>query len=941
MSLLSRWFKSKTAPAAKVAKATTPTLDQQTPQELATFAAATDNDNVRSEAIARLDYSPELLQLAQNPDSRVHLPARKHLGELLEQGNLTAEQVATDVPNQGDLLALVGFSRAATLAVIATISDPSLLLQLACEGTTTQIRQAAATRITARAQLEQLCKHAQGKDKSVFKIAKQALDAIKADVNLHLEAQAALAQVCEKLEKLARLEADNLFKAKLELLAAEGQPLAAQANAELQRRYTAALDACRQQLTSKAQHLAQQQEQQQEQVALAQQANTFVDTALSDLHQLIAELYALDALTPEQAALYQQQLADLERALAIASGDDIAPTRTHQHFATAHDYASDLLATSARNGTIKQLTQTVSSDADAQASAAYKHLCAQVAAAHRLYPHHVPDAIIAAGTATESWQSRKAQAEQRQKKSVQDIVELTRRGLRAAQQGMVRKARGCYNEAQEKSAALSNLPAGVKNKVDELHQAIERLSDWHDFAVTPKKKELITHMQSLSSSSLNPADLAEKIHALQDEWKELSRGVHQDDEDLWHEFQQAAQLAFAPCKVYFDAQAQTRAANLEKRRELVTQLQTYLTAYDWQAPIWSDVEKTLKVARQEWLSYWPVPRKAAEELQTVFDTLMEQLHQKIKTYQSNNKAAKLEFIEQAKAWVSAEDLPQAIEQAKRLQAQWKTIGKTFAREDQQLWREFRKHCDAIFARRADEIAAVNHERQAQLDQAHELIAQAAHLSEQPAAELVLAEQRVDELKGRFNTLQLPKDKARPLAAELDAVLNRIERKIIAERNRAAIQSWQDLFKLSDSLRQYELAALTQAPSLEQQRDSCRQHLDTSPVLPEGSLDILQRRLTQADELTTDAQPQNQQVLRLLCIRAEILLNQESPPEDRALRMNYLMQQLQQGLGQQEATTESLAYEWISVAAVSDADYQPLFTRFMQALSSDPQVNWQR
>src|SRR5690606_23138924 len=207
------------------------------------------------------------------------------------------------------------------------------------------------------------------------------------------------------------------------------------------------------------------------------------------------------------------------------------------------------------------------------------------------------------------------------------------------------------------------------------------LSDWHEFAVTPKKHALIAQMQSLTDSHLAAADLAEKIHELQDEWKSLSRGVQQDDEALWDAFQQASQLAFAPCKEYFDAQAQAREENLQARRNMIPQLESYLAAYDWTNAVWSDVEKTLKVARHEWQSYWPVPRKAAEALQTGFDALIDELYEEIKEHQRDNKVAKQQLIEQAQTCAPAAELSQAIEQAKRLEAQWKNIAKTFGKED--------------------------------------------------------------------------------------------------------------------------------------------------------------------------------------------------------------------------------------------------------------------
>src|SRR5690606_14457104 len=105
-----------------------------------------------------------------------------------------------------------------------------------------------------------------------------------------LEAQAAIVQICEKLEKLARLEADVLFKAKVELLSTEWIQLAGQATPDLHQRYQAALGACEQQLAARAHDIAQAEEK----VTLDRQASAFVHTAEDDIQQLIAELYAQD-----------------------------------------------------------------------------------------------------------------------------------------------------------------------------------------------------------------------------------------------------------------------------------------------------------------------------------------------------------------------------------------------------------------------------------------------------------------------------------------------------------------------------------------------------------------------------------------------------------------------------------------------------------------------
>ncbi len=63
-----------------------------------------------------------------------------------------------------------------------------------------------------------------------------------------------------------------------------------------------------------------------------------------------------------------------------------------------------------------------------------------------------------------------------------------------------------------------------------------------------------------------------------------------------------------------------------------------------------------------------------------------------------------------------EDLKQAIDRAKAIQREWKEIGLTPQRLDRPLWKDFRKTCDAIFARLGEERNQRNAEARARVEQ---------------------------------------------------------------------------------------------------------------------------------------------------------------------------------------------------------------------------------
>ena len=76
---------------------------------------------------------------------------------------------------------------------------------------------------------------------------------------------------------------------------------------------------------------------------------------------------------------------------------------------------------------------------------------------------------------------------------------------------------------------------------------------------------------------------------------------------------------------------------------------------------------------------------------------------------------------------------------------------------------------------------------------------------------------------------------------------------------------------------------------------------------------------------------HQKALRLLCIRAEILADQDTPAEDKTLRMEYQVSRLQQGFGQNSSpngvSIKDLILEWVASGPAPTEIYQPLLARF--------------
>lgn len=809
-----------------------------------------------------------------------------------------------------------------TLDIVDQTQDEAELVKLATDGATSPLRQAAAQKITSRDALEQLAKTAKTKDKNVYKIVKTKLDLFKAEDAKQAELVLAAERICEKMEKHTHQEADAVFKAKLTVLQNEWKSIDSSASAKVLTRYQSALATCEAKINAQAQAIAQEEEKQ----ALDQQAMQLANEALANLKEITGKLIAAVNLDEIINANYELKIQELGNAIRLAANRNLPMGSLTKEFEQRKQQTLNLLDQIKASDTLQQLTQRLEQAENSAGAQKLQTKLQQLIKSAKEFGEEVPESVERAKAQLESWINKHKEAEQTAQQSLRNFNDLIRKGFWAAEQGFVRKARGIHKELQEKRNQLKDLPKLVQTRLDEFEQQLTKLGDWHEFAVTPKKEALVEQMQGLINSKLAPEDLATKIHELQDSWKEVSKGGQQQDDTLWEQFQQASAQAYAPCKEFFEAQAAARDTNLAKRRDLVVQLQTYINAYDWEKAVWKDVEQTLKVARQEWQTYWPVPRKAGNDIQKEFENLMEQLFGKITAENEKNKNAKQSLIEQVKSFTTSDDVHSAVEQVKKIQSQWKTIGKSWHKEDQQLWQEFRQQCDAVFARRNQEAENAKALRQSNHQQAEQLISQLRDIAKLDLAALNAAKNDIDAIKAAFDVLELPKESFKDLKSRFAAGLEAIAQQHNDERNKAQLQAWDDMYATADQLRSYELTLLA-GSSTADAHEQIHQRIANAQRWPLGSQAILQDRLTKAAKITTQDQVALIEQLKILTIRAEIFAGKETPASDKPLRMSYQVQQMQQAFGQRDNRFDPLIQEWLGIGAVPSPLYEELLVRF--------------
>lgn len=522
----------------------------------------------------------------------------------------------------------------------------------------------------------------------------------------------------------------------------------------------------------------------------------------------------------------------------------------------------------------------------------------------------------------------KQQAEQQ---PVRQIGELIRKARAALSGGSTSRAAGVRRTIEEKLAGAQPLPANLASQLQLLDKQLDELKDWKSFSVAPKRAELIEEMELLVDTSLDPLTLAERIRSLQDEWRTLGKGAGENIEADWQRFQEASRKAYQPCSEYFAAEAKVRKENLLRRDALIDRLTAFEAGHSWEKPDWQAVIRTLREIKQEWRGCSPVDRVAGMPQQEKFVTLTARLQGRLDAEYARNLQQKKVLIDRAQALIASDDGRKSIDAIKALQQQWRIVGPVPREVDQRLWAEFRQHCDAVFQKREQDFAAYTAGLENNRTQAIVLCEQLENIAALEGRELLARAGAPGELRTAFEALgEFPRADTRELRNRFDRAAERFEVSMARQHARDAEHAWNDLFAAANHVRAYRLAVAHNLDTslLDTLKEAAETYIASVQRWPKSGLDAVKQAL--AGERSADPAA-NEADARMLCIRAEILTDTPTPPEDQALRREVQLQRLVQGMGQRlkadETQLDTLAIEWVGVGPVEDLAYKALLQRF--------------
>ncbi len=850
MSLFSRLFR-RSAPAAPAP--TPPPPGRGAGMRAATARSVPASDEAaRLTAIAQLPDGEALRGLAglgpasggaaQAPGpgpatATIERAAQARLAALIDAGAIDFAQFCRGAHDRSAMLriALLCADPSRPAQALATIDDPSEVMQLVLRSPSSRVRQLAAERITDPKQLRETLKQVRDKDKSVYKILKQKCDALNAEERKAAEIAAEIEALCASLERHSVRPYEPQYATVLEYYSNRWRSLPTPPGTDVQARAEQAIARGRE----------------------------VIEAHQRKLEQQAAEAAARHA-SREAAELAAQ--AERETALARSAADALQRQET-----------------------------AAAREADERAR-----------------------------------QAARAAEEQ----AYRQVGGLLRAAKGALGDGNTQRAAGLRRAIAEKLAAWETfvLPAHLTRQLLELDDKLNELKQWKDYAVAPKRIELIADMESLIGAEEDPKVLAERIKALQQEWRTISKGIVGDTPDDWERFHQAAQAAYEPCRVHFAAQAQLRRDNLRQRQAMLERLATFEAAQNPEALDGRLLANVLREAAQEWRGYFPVDREPNRPIQKEFERSLARLQALLDGWYQRNAEAKQALIAGARQLLAQADSREAIEAVKRLQVQWKNTGMARRDQDQSLWSEFRELCDVIFKKRQQAYD----EYQAGLEANKR---QAVALCEE--AEQATTTAKIPEWRAAFDALdEMPRNDARELRDRFERAVDSCIARANEERAREAERSFANLFEAARLIQAYAWAVASEAdPEVQSAlRLAAESFVASTDHWPKGAMPAVKESLSAAGSQAAGSRSAaelgtREQSLRTLCIRCEIHSETPTPPEDQALRREFQVQRLMQGMGQgghaRGENWEALALEWVRSGAVSPAVYESCRARFLR------------
>ncbi|WP_110669055.1 DUF349 domain-containing protein [Salinicola halophilus] len=654
-----------------------------------------DEPSVRRAALARIETPERLLAwYAQAPNADIFARLVDLLGgataPALDLETRLAWIAELDDPALIDALIRQGDNQTLRLTALARVDDETRLIDHASDNGITAVRRAAAERVESDDGLARLARQSR-RDKQVARLARERLAARRADAEQQAAAGAERERVLQALESQAHRPWEPQYEARLKHWLGLWERFESGASDTERERLDAAVTRCRQRIAEQERERQASERLQREKLEARQTREGILDT----LDQAIAVVREREPLTVEaMQELHAKWQLQSERWRDISDRFGTSPEfqqRFEARIAIAQTFWQAwerLLERSSALNEALERDEDPSPLLDAIAWPEDLPATERLAAARRL---QAAKHQRAASPSSDDQPENAWSQEEIEERLAELDGDLEAGRYRPASQTHRRLRQHLERSGQTLSRDLDQ-------RYRQLTARLAELRDWRGFAAAPKREHLLQSIEALVEATERRDSERHREHQrLIREWRQL--GDAAATREFAQRFRAASDSLHSQLAAWESELEDRQRLNLETREALCQQLETLLDNPAANADP-DGLRRVRDAAQEQWDRHWPVPKRQNAALGRRYARLRHQLQALIDARAGDVATHKRELVEQARELAGSDaNAAQRADTAKTLQQRWRALGRAPKGVEQTLWREFRGHCDTIFAAR--------------------------------------------------------------------------------------------------------------------------------------------------------------------------------------------------------------------------------------------------
>ena len=251
-----------------------------------------------------------------------------------------------------------------------------------------------------------------------------------------------------------------------------------------------------------------------------------------------------------------------------------------------------------------------------------------------------------------------------------------------------------------------------------------------------RKQQIIERIKAMAVSPEEADKGYDELKKLQEEWKEIKNVPAENATELWKNYQLYVEQYYDQLRLNHEMRAYDFKKNLEIKTQLCEAAEKLAAMDDVIAAF-----HQLQTLHQEYRETGPVAKELRDEIwkrfkdaSTVVNKRHQQHFEELKAQEEQNLARKTELCEkvetlrtdEARTYQQWDELTQ---QVLAWQAEWKTIGFTPRKVNNEIFERFRAACDAFFQQKTSYFKDMRETLAANLAAKNNLIAQAEELKD--------------------------------------------------------------------------------------------------------------------------------------------------------------------------------------------------------------------